>query len=101
MPDPFADLIPQARAFLGELSSNNTRDWFTAHKTRYESKLKAPALLFLDQVAHDLGRSTGQSLRPKLFRAHRDVRFSKDKTPYHTHLNMLWTIEADASLRAG
>jgi uncharacterized protein (TIGR02453 family) len=92
MPDTFAHLIPDARAFLARLAANNRRDWFADHKEEYDSALKAPALLLLDQVAHDLGRLSGQQLKPKLFRPHRDVRFSKDKTPYHTHLHMLWTI---------
>jgi uncharacterized protein (TIGR02453 family) len=92
MVDTFANLIPDAQAFLVELSANNNRDWFNANKATYESTLKAPALLLIDQVAHDLGRQSGQVLRPKLFRPHRDVRFSKDKTPYHTHLHMLWKI---------
>jgi len=92
-PDPFARLIPEARAFLTELAANNTRDWFTAHKTRYETELKAPAQLLLDQIAHDL--APGLSLKPKLFRAQRDVRFSKDKTPYHTYLHMLWSTGSD------
>ena len=101
MPDPFARLIPDARAFLGELAANNRRDWFAEHKARYESDLKAPALLLLDQVAHDLGRRSEQNLIPKLFRPHRDVRFSKDKTPYHTHLHMLWTIGAGTGQKPG
>jgi len=92
MSDPFAQLIPDARAFLNKLVANNRRDWFSEHKAEYESGLKAPALLLLDQVAHDLGRRSGQTLTTKLFRPHRDVRFSKDKTPYHTHLHMVWTI---------
>ncbi|MDU9004593.1 TIGR02453 family protein [Sedimentitalea todarodis] len=99
--DPFARLIPDARAFLGELAANNNRDWFTAHKARYETDLKAPATLLLDQIAHDIGRETGLALTPKLFRAHRDVRFSKDKTPYHTHLHMLWSIDLHCRQRPG
>lgn len=91
--DPFSHLIPDARAFLSELAANNTRDWFTAQKTRYETGLKTPATHLLDQLAHDIGRETGRTLTPKLFRPHRDVRFSKDKTPYHTHLHMLWTLD--------
>ena len=94
MPDPFAQLIGDARGFLAELARHNQRDWFNDHKARYEQTLKAPALLLLDQVAHDLGRTSGQTLTPKLFRPHRDVRFSKDKTPYHTHLHMMWMIDA-------
>lgn len=92
MPDPFARLIPDARAFLAELAVHNSRDWFAGQKNRYDTTVKAPAQLLLDQVAYDLGRQTGVPLTPKLFRPQRDVRFSKDKTPYHTHLHMMWSI---------
>ncbi|MEO9779174.1 MAG: DUF2461 family protein [Sedimentitalea sp.] len=91
--DSFARLIPDARAFLGELAANNNRAWFTAHKNRYDSELKTPATLLVDQIAHDIGRDMGLTLTPKLFRPHRDVRFSNDKTPHHTHLHMLWSLD--------
>ncbi|WP_204113928.1 TIGR02453 family protein [Shimia biformata] len=91
MTDAFDTLIPDARTFLGELDTNNTRDWFNTQKARYDRDLKAPALLLLDQIAGDLGKMTGDPVTTKLFRPQRDVRFSKDKTPYHTHLHMLWT----------
>ncbi|MCE8521244.1 TIGR02453 family protein [Ruegeria pomeroyi] len=92
MPDPFDRLIPEARAFLAELAANNSRDWFTARKARYDAELKRPAELLLDQVATRLGPGTAT----KLFRTQRDVRFSKDKTPYNTHLHLLWTTPEGA-----
>ncbi|SHI76881.1 TIGR02453 family protein [Shimia gijangensis] len=91
MSDDFADLVPQARAFLTELSANNNRDWFLTNKKRYEIALKHPALALLDVISADLEKMVGAPVSTKLFRPHRDVRFSKDKTPYHTHLHMLWT----------
>ena len=95
--DPFAPLIPDARAFLAELTENNTRDWFNAHKSRYEAQLRTPALRLVDEVAQAISRRTGAKVTGKLFRPQRDIRFSKDKTPYKTHLHMLWSIEdADA-----
>lgn len=90
MSDNFSQLVPQARLFLTELGENNTRDWFQDNKSRYDSDLKSPALALLDVVSADLEKLTGGPSTTKLFRAHRDVRFSKDKTPYHTHLHMLW-----------
>lgn len=96
-PDPFTRLIPESLAFLKDLRQNNTRDWFTAQKSRYEAELKTPATLLLDQVAADLQKGWGRHVTTKLFRPHRDVRFSKDKTPYHTHLHMLWTLDDGAS----
>ena len=62
MPDPFARLIADARGFRPELAQNNRRDWFACQKARYQQTFKAPALLLLDQVAHDLGRWSGQVL---------------------------------------
>jgi len=86
----FDPLITNARRFFTELEANNTRTWWTDHKAVYESTLKAPALLLLDTVADILRKETGQTIKTKLFRPHRDVRFSKDKRPYNTHLHMLW-----------
>ncbi|WP_186827015.1 DUF2461 domain-containing protein [Shimia ponticola] len=96
MADDFAQLIPDARDFYTRLAANNSKDWWTAHKTEYESRLKRPALLFLDVIADHLRQVTDTSIQTKLFRPHRDVRFSKDKTPYHTHLHMLWSMGDDA-----
>ena len=89
--DPFHALVADARAFLSDLAQNNTRDWFAAHKHDYDGRLKTPATLLMEQVAAKMARDGGPALRPKLFRPHRDVRFSRDKTPYHTHLHMLWS----------
>lgn len=96
MTDPFATLIADARAFLSDLDKNNRRDWFKNNKQRYELDIKTPATLLLDQIGYDLGKDWGWSVSPKLFRPHRDVRFSKDKTPYHTHVHMLWAITGPA-----
>ena len=88
MADDFAQMIPDARDFYARLAQNNTRDWWTEHKSEYEARLKAPALLFLDITADWLRDLSGSTITTKLFRPHRDVRFSKDKTPYNTHLHM-------------
>ena len=78
--------------FLRELKANNDRDWFKANKARYERELKGPALRFIadfEPYLKDISphfeavpKATGGSL----FRIYRDTRFSKDKTPYKTHL---------------
>lgn len=93
MTDPFAQLIPEAKIFLHELTTNNTRDWFTANKTRYQDQLKTPAMLLQEQLSADLAKPSGGRVSAKLFRPQRDIRFSKDKTPYHCHLHMLWQIK--------
>lgn len=80
--------------FLDELESNNDRDWFKANKDRYERDVRSPALELIramqprlakiapDYVADD--RKQGGSL----MRIHRDVRFSKDKSPYKTNVGI-------------
>lgn len=89
---PFAQLIPDAQTYLAELAQNNSRDWFNAHKSRYEDQLRGPALRLLDEVAQAITSRSGAQVSTKLFRPQRDVRFSKDKTPYKTHLHMLWHL---------
>ena len=89
-------LIPDARKFLTGLIANNNRDWWLDNKATYDDQLKAPALTLLDDMVEPLAKMTDAQIKPKLFRPHRDVRFSKDKTPYKTHLHMMWRVEADA-----
>lgn len=86
-------LVTDARAFLAELAANNTRDWFLDHKAAYEDRLKAPAMALLDRLSGPLAGRAGAPVTTKLFRPNRDVRFSKDKTPYHLHLHMLWAVD--------
>lgn len=92
----FDRLIPDARAFLSELEANNTRDWFTANKARYDAQLKQPAIALLEDMRPRITKMTGLDAGTKLFRAHRDVRFSKDKRPYNTHLHMMWPLLGEA-----
>ncbi len=92
----FDNLIGDARGFLTQLAANNNRDWWQDNKATYDSKLKAPALALLDQMQPKLAALSGLEVTPKLFRPHRDVRFSKDKTPYNTHLHMMWSLATGA-----
>ncbi len=77
--------------FLSELKENNNRDWFKANKRRYEQDVKDPLLQFTADFAPALAEISPEFLAiPKasggsLFRIYRDIRFSKDKTPYKTH----------------
>ncbi len=97
MADGFEAMIHAARGFFAELRENNRRNWYEAQKARYVDEIKKPAEFFAGLMAEDLSRLTGQTLSPKLFRIHRDVRFSKDKTPYNTHLHLMWSpVRGDA-----
>ncbi|MBI1319962.1 MAG: TIGR02453 family protein [Candidatus Hydrogenedens sp.] len=79
-----------AAAFLGALAEHNERDWFLANKERFQASVEAPARDFLDAMVPLLSQLSGQPMAGKIFRIHRDVRFSHDKTPYNTHVRMLF-----------
>jgi uncharacterized protein (TIGR02453 family) len=88
----FAD----ARArFFGELLLHNDRDWFLAHRAEYEEGWLGPMKALLAEVAPRLARSyPGHRIgAPRVFRIHRDVRFSRDKSPYKTHIGGMLPIE--------
>lgn len=82
---------PAAFAFLRDLADNNNREWFQANKDRYERDLREPALQFIRDFAPHLQkispffRADERKSGGSLFRIYRDVRFSKDKSPYKTH----------------
>jgi len=83
--------------FLKDLKANNDRAWFNANKARYERALKQPAEMFCDEIAARLRRLTGTAYSAKIYRIHRDVRFSKDKTPYSAHLHISFIPEMGQS----
>ncbi len=76
--------------FLSELKKNNNRDWFQDNKDRYENDVKDPLLTFIAAFAERAPEiSSSIMVIPRvsggsLFRIYRDMRFSKDKTPYKT-----------------
>jgi len=91
--------IPTALfAFLSELKTANNREWFKAHKAEFKA-LETEVKAFYQLVAqglseHDRIQST------KAYRIYRDIRFSKDKTPYKTYLSANF-IRQKPALRGG
>jgi uncharacterized protein (TIGR02453 family) len=70
--------------FLNDLAQNNNRPWFEANRKRYDQARDAFEELVTELIS-ELGRLDDfGALDPKacMFRIHRDVRFSKDKSPY-------------------
>ncbi len=80
--------------FLKELKENNDRDWFEENRSRYEADLKEPAQKLILAVGERLGgvspelRADPRGNGGSLFRIYRDVRFSKDKSPYKTSVGI-------------
>ena len=81
-------LGPGTIGFLKDLKANNNRDWFKANKARYEAEWKQAGAAFSEAVAAELGRRLETTIGHKIYRLNRDLRFSKDKTPYNTHLHI-------------
>ena len=86
--------------FLRKLTRNNNRDWFLKNKPKYEADVRDPALRFIADLGPQLHRVSPHLVadpRPiggSLFRINRDVRFSKDKSPYKTAVGMSFGHDA-------
>lgn len=89
---------PETFSFFSELSDKNNRDWFEKNKPRFKS-LEGEMKDFINQVTQGLNQHDHIE-KAKLFRIYRDVRFSKNKTPYKTHFGMAFHREKPA-LRGG
>jgi uncharacterized protein (TIGR02453 family) len=83
---------PDALRFLRDLARNNNRDWFLKNKARYEQSIQDPALRFIEVMGSRLTkvspylRADARPFGGSLSRIYRDTRFSKDKSPYKTHV---------------
>lgn len=76
---------------MRDLQANNSRDWFEAHRDAYENA-RQTSLSFAQGIREQLG-SHDQIDKLKVFRIHRDLRFSKDKTPYKPHFAFSFSRE--------
>ncbi len=82
-------LTQKSLDFLQDLIHNNSRDWFHAQKLRYEQDLKKPFEAFVGSVIDRIQEVDDSFIllpRQAIFRINRDTRFSKDKSPYKTHV---------------
>jgi uncharacterized protein (TIGR02453 family) len=85
---------PRALTFLRQLKRNNRREWFVEHKPLFDELLWAPMREFvesMDVALAGFAPEIGGSPKRSIFRIYRDVRFSRDKSPYKTHLGCWFT----------
>lgn len=93
---PFTGFPPEGIGFLRALAANNDTRWFDAHRSTYEQALREPAkalVVSLGTVLRDrvsVGVRAEPAVGRSLFRINRDTRFSRDLTPYHPHLDMVF-----------
>jgi uncharacterized protein (TIGR02453 family) len=81
--------------YLEDLSLHNNRDWWHENKERYERAYLAPAYAFVNAMGEALsaivkGLTYEARVNKSIFRINKDIRFSKDKSPYKTHLGMVF-----------
>jgi uncharacterized protein (TIGR02453 family) len=86
--------------FLSELKQNNVRDWFLDNKNRFD-EAKQEFEAFIDALILEIAKFDPSISHHKakdcIFRIYRDVRFSKDKSPYKTHFGAHITAAAKRS----
>ena len=78
--------MKKAFEFLNQLKENNNREWFSKHKSEYDSVVKENKTLF-NLIYNEL-QEYDQLKGIHIFRIYRDVRFSKDQTPYKTNFGV-------------
>lgn len=92
-------MIPKsAFSFLEQLKNNNHRDWMNEHKKEYQANEKELKVFYANVV--DRLNEKDEIERTKVFRINRDIRFSKDKTPYNVHRSVSFS-RAGAHRRGG
>ena len=84
---------PKTKKFLRALGRNNDKAWFDSHRREYEAYYLAPAKAFVEAVGPKLEKLSPNivwepRVNGSIFRVNRDIRFSKDKTPYKDYIDM-------------
>lgn len=92
----FTGFSKTAPAFFHELAVEMNRAWFLENKQRYETDWVEPMTALLTKVQGGLAAAYKpvRLAEPKVMRIHRDVRFSKDKAPYKTHIGAVLRLVA-------
>jgi uncharacterized protein (TIGR02453 family) len=94
---------PATMQFLRNLARNNRKTWFEPHRRDYEELVKAPMCELIEEMDVRFARFAPELVgdpRRSMFRIHRDIRFSKDKSPYKTHA-ACWFYHRDGSHAVG
>jgi uncharacterized protein (TIGR02453 family) len=89
----FPGFSPQALTFLRNLKRNNRREWFQPRKAEYEKLIKLPMMELIDGLNQEFARFAPNYVtlaQKATYRIYRDTRFSKDKSPYKTHISAIF-----------
>jgi uncharacterized protein (TIGR02453 family) len=91
---PFKGFGPEALPFFKALAFHQTKEWFEENRAVYETQVKEPFGDLIDDLSAALAKAKlplKGDRKGSLFRLHRDIRFSKDKSPYKTHAGAVLT----------
>ena len=81
-------VLSSSVSFFKKLKKNNNREWFAENKPKFK-ELEKEIKAFGEELKDRLNEFDNVD-RFKLFRIYRDIRFSKDKTPFKTHFGLYW-----------
>ncbi len=101
---PFEGFPTEGIVFLKKLKRNNNREWFTKHKNEFEEFVKFPMQSLIASLQPFFAEFAPEfDINPKksLFRIYRDTRFSKDKSPYKTHVAAHFELRSKARIMEG
>jgi uncharacterized protein (TIGR02453 family) len=93
MKSKFPGFSPDALTFLRNLQRNNRREWFQPRKEKYVALIKAPMMELVGCLNEEMASFAPNYVTPPqkaIYRIYRDTRFSKDKTPYKTHISCIF-----------
>jgi len=95
MPGKFQGFPKASFDFLADLKANNSREWFEDNRHRYDAHWKTPALDLIDTLAEPMSQldpplKAESRINGSLRRINRDVRFSKDKSPYNARMHLIF-----------
>jgi uncharacterized protein (TIGR02453 family) len=86
-PAAFVGMPDEGLAFLEDLEERNTKEFFDANKRLFKEQVEAPFTALVEAASARLRRSVPTVGQPKIFRIYRDLRFTRDKTPYKTSMS--------------
>ena len=94
---------PAALTFFRGLAKNNKKEWFEAHRVEYESEVREPMRELIGEMDARFAKfapEIGGDPKRSMFRINRDIRFSKDKSPYKTNAGC-WFNHRSATRKVG
>jgi uncharacterized protein (TIGR02453 family) len=92
---PFEGFSKDTFKFLHGLKKNNAKAWFEAHRADYEQYLREPSIRLVSTMGQEFAHAKLPLISDRkrsLFRINRDIRFSKDKSPYKTHIGIVFPM---------